>query len=221
MSFEKNESLLREFYDYAVRSGFDEELILSRENLMKYVETSVDAYREYPLFLQIFDGRYNEKVLSRMMKVDFRSRLKMMGGIASSSNYESVLLFEPPKTKKTGMVQYVRVADVGDFSLLFKSAMYKQEKYEDYALEKREEYLDDITWYIYIFATKMDCQRQGHGKKIMKLLLDFSDLKGYRICLETNLKENVTMYENFGFKNMDSSVYGENLEHYVMLYSGK
>ncbi|HAK57508.1 MAG TPA: hypothetical protein DCP06_00865 [Lachnospiraceae bacterium] len=221
MNSEKNKLLLREFYDHAIRNGVDEDVIFSADNLMEYVDTALDAYREYPLFLHTFDGVYNEKVLSRMMKVDFRSRLKLMGGIASSKNYESILLFEPPNTPKTGMVEYVRVADVGDFSLLFRSAMYKQEKYEDYALEKRKEYLDDNTWYIYIFATRNEFQRQGHGKKLIKLLCSFADINGYRICLETNLKENVTMYENFGFKNMDSSIYKETLEHYVMLYTGK
>ena len=80
---------------------------------------------------------------------------------------------------------------------------------------------DDNTWYIYIFATRNEFQRQGHGKKLIKLLCSFADINGYRICLETNLKENVTMYENFGFKNMDSSIYKETLEHYVMLYMGE
>ena len=128
MNSEKNKLLLREFYDHAIRNGVDEDVIFSADNLMEYVDTSLDAYREYPLFL------------SRMMKVDFRSRLKLMGGIASSKNYESILLFEPPNTPKTGMVEYVRVADVGDFSLLFRSAMHKQEKYTVVETECQQEY---------------------------------------------------------------------------------
>ncbi len=47
-----------------------------------------------------------------MMSVDFKSRLNTLAGITTGADYESVVLLEAPKTKKTGMLEYVRAADL-------------------------------------------------------------------------------------------------------------
>ena len=49
----------------------------------------------------------------------------------------------------------------------------------------------------------------------------FADENGYNLCLETNASENVPMYERFGFRLMDTSVFKRRLWHYVMVYDGK
>ncbi len=211
-----------EFYEYVRQQGFSKELLFTAENQNRFIETSVDGYREYPLFLHIFGGKYDETVFRRMMSVDFLSRLagNTMAGIASSG-YESVLLLEPPASNRVGMKEYVKVAKPADFLLLFKKPMYRLEDFEKYALRKREAYLDENTWYVYIFATKMACQHQGYGKKLLNLMLSYADDKKCRICLETNSAANVQMYEHFSFRVMEDDVYQGTLEHHVMLYPGQ
>ena len=218
MSFASGEECIREFYAHAVRNDFSEELFLSETNRNRYVETAVDGYRDYPLFMQVFDGTYDEKTLARMMAVEFKSRLHTTVGIATGG-YESVMLIEPPMTKKPGIFQHVRVADPGDYTLLFKKGMYRQEEFEKFALKKRSPYLDETTWYLFVYATRKEFQGQGYGKKLMKQVLSFADSTGNRVCLETNRAENIAMYEHFGFKNVDSSRYRDSLDHYVLLYS--
>ncbi|MCR5683980.1 MAG: GNAT family N-acetyltransferase [Lachnospiraceae bacterium] len=221
MSYANTDGYTEGFYDHCLQNGLSKEVFLSKDNIEKYIAASVDAYRDYPLFLHVFGGRYDEKTLGRMMSVDFRSRLGVMVGIASGNEYESIMMIEPPLARKTGMAQYVKAANAADYSLIFKPAIYRQEDYEKFALNKRRAYLDEKTWYIYIFATRKEYQHKGHGKKLMNLMLSFADSTGSRLCLETNLSDNVGMYEHFGFKIMDSSTYKNALEHYVMLYTGK
>lgn len=36
--------------------------------------------------------------------------------------------------------------------------LYRLEEFEKYALEKRKPFLDEKTWYMYIFATSEDAQ---------------------------------------------------------------
>ena len=210
-----------EFYEFAMQEGFSEEWFLTATNLRHFIETAIDAYREYPLFARVFGGTYDEKTLRRMMTVDFKSRFHRMAGVTGSGQYESVLIMETPNREKTGMLQYVKVAGIRDYTMLFHPATYRQGDYEKYALAKRSPYMDARTWYVYVFATKRECQRQGYGKKLMKLLLSFADQKGYRICLETNLRENVPLYEAFGFRLMDTDTYKGELDHFVMLYEKK
>jgi len=132
-----------------------------------------------------------------------------------------MVLVEPPKTKRTRLMQYLRAADLPSYSLMLNPATYRQDAFEKYALKMRKPYLDEKTWYVYIFATKKVFQRMGYGKQLMNVLVSFANEKGYRLCLETNATENVTMYQRFGFKLMDTSNYKQRMAHYVMLYTGK
>jgi ribosomal protein S18 acetylase RimI-like enzyme len=220
MKTENDGEKIKELYDFCVNNGIPEDRFLSDGNLDRYIETSIDAYRNYPMFMYVFNGVYDKDTLERMLKVDFKSRMKKMLGI-SNGNYESVILVEPPMAKRTGLMQYIKAADRSSYSLLLKAATYRQDTYEKYALKKRKPYVDEKTWYIYIFATKKSLQRMGYGKKLMKAVVGFANANGYRLCLETNASENVTMYERFGFKLMDSTIFKKRIWHYVMLYDGE
>lgn len=210
-----------EFVDYCLQRGFPERLFFNEANLDDYIETVVDAYNGYPVFLHVFNGKYDAETLARMLKVDFKSRVGKTLGIATG-NYESVLLFEPPKNSKTGFVQYLKSADLSSIPLFFKPETSRMGAFEKYALKKRETYLDDKTWYLYIFTTQKAYQRKGYGKRLMNLLVSFAKERGYRLCLETNLAANIGLYESFGFSLMDSSVYKKGrLQHYVMLWDDK
>ena len=109
---------IKEFVDYCLQSGYSEGLFLNERNVDEYVETSVDAYNGYPLFLDVFNGGYDAKTYTRMLRVDFKSRLGKTLGIATD-NYESVLLLEPPEVPKTGMIQYLKAADMSSIPLFF------------------------------------------------------------------------------------------------------
>ena len=218
MTYASIDEWIKEFYDYAVEAGFPREVFFSQDNCARYVDTAIDGYRDYPLFCSLFGGRYNAEQLTKMMTVDFTSRLRKAAGIASSAEYESVILIEPPHAKKESLRQYAKVARLSDYAMLLKPATYRQEAYESYATKKREAYMDDRTWYMYVFATRLDMQHKGYGKKLMNLICAFARDKGYRICLETNLDGNIAMYEHFGFKLMDSSTYKGKMGHYVLLF---
>lgn len=218
MSFERCEKRISEFYDFAISNGLQKDCFLSNDNIDEYTRTAVDAYRDYPLFCHVFEKGYDAGTLSQMMSVDFRSRIGMTAGIAFNSSYESVMLIEPPNAGKVGLIQYTKVAKPADYALLLKRAIYRQEAYESFARKKRQAFLDEKTWYIYLFATKKKYQSCDYGKKLMDLMTLFTDKNGYRICLETDLKENVAMYEHFGFKLMDESLYKSNMQHYVMVH---
>ena len=220
MISENIDERIRDFYRFAADNDFAADSLLREDNLDKYVETALDGYSEYPLFFHILGGSYDRKTLGRMMSVDFKLRLLSTAGIASSDNYESVLMIEPPHTGRISLSQYVRCADPSYYPLLFKPAIYRQMTFEKYALEKRKPFLDDSTWYMYIFATRKEFQHRGYGKKLMNLAVSYADKKSCRLCLETNHIDNIALYKHFGFRTVGTSVYKNKLEHYVMLYGG-
>ncbi|MBO5552074.1 MAG: GNAT family N-acetyltransferase [Lachnospiraceae bacterium] len=212
---------LKELYGYALQNGFEKASFLSKRNMDRFIETTVDGYSDYPLVLHDFGGRFNEKALRtmrQMFSLDFRTRLRTTAGLACSGRFESVLTAEPPMTEQTGLLQYLKASKAGDYLLMLKPSFYRQDAYERFALKKRQPYMDDNTWYIYIFVTKKNYQKRGYGKKLLSLMCSYADKYGYRICLETDLEDNVALYEHFGFHLMDASVYKNRLKHFVMLY---
>lgn len=81
-----------------------------------------------------------------------------------------------------------------------------------------EEKLQD---YIKRKPNKEEFQRQGYGKRLFGLLMDFAKKNDYEICLETNKESNIALYESFGFQLVESLVYKKQLGHYVMFFSPK
>ncbi len=221
MNSGKDNPYIRSFYDHAVKNGFSQEWLFGEENLEHYIDTATDAYSDYALFKHVFKGRYDTDLFAHMMRVDLRSRLDITAGIASGEKYESVMLIEPPKAEKTGMADYFGVARPEDFKLLLQPIIYRLEGFEKYARENRKQFLDDNTWYVYIFATGKEYQGRGYGKKLMEELLSFACENGFRLCLETNERGNLGMYEHFGFRTVKESLYQNTLEHYNMIYDAK
>lgn len=207
---------IRDLYDFAVQKGFPESSLFGKENWENYIRTAIDAYRDYALFKHIFRGRYDEKTFSRMMAVDFKSRMSIMAGLASGEAYESITLLEPPGSRRTGMPDYFRAADLPAYTLLAHPEMYRLNAFERFARKAREPFLDRDTWYLYVFATQRRFQGMGHGKKLMQFVLSFANARGFRICLETNDAGNVALYRHFGFDLVHYSQYQGVLDHYVM-----
>ena len=218
MTFTNENPSIRALYEHAFSKGLSPKCVFNEETQDRYIETAIDAYRDYALFRYLFNGKYDTDVFSHMMSVDFRSRIGFTAGIASSEAFESVMLIEPPKAEKPDMADYFKVAHPSDYSLLLRPIMYRMEGFEKYALEKREQFLDERTWYIYVFATKEEFKGRGFGRKLMDILLSFADDNKCRVCLETNDSGNVGMYEHFGFKTAAVSQYRGVLEHYNMIY---
>ncbi len=216
MNSGKDNPYIRSFYDHAEKNGFSRTWMFNGDNLEQYIDTAIDAYSDYALFRHLFKGRYDPELFAHMMNVDFRSRLGITAGIASSGKYESIMLAEPPKTGKTGMSDYLNVARPGDFRLLLEPIIYRLESFEKYSRENRAEFLDDNTWYVYIFATKKAYQRKGCGKKLMEELISYAGENGFRLCLETNESGNLGLYEHFGFRTVKKLLFQNTLEHYIL-----
>ena len=83
------------FTDYCIKNGFNKELFLNEKNIDEYAKTAANGYIGYPVMDVNFNGKYDEHLFYRMLRIDFKSRLNKSIGIASE-NYESVLIIEAP-----------------------------------------------------------------------------------------------------------------------------
>ena len=195
-------------------------IILSGENV-------VGRYQDHQDLAGCMSGPYqdvSQKSIAGIFIIGFHLKRFHQAGDGihnliglSTDDYRSVMLLEPPMTEKPRKLQYFLSADIHTFSVFLHPSSYRQDDYENYALRTRTPFIDEKTWYLYIFTTQKKYQRQGYGKKLIGSIISFAKEKGYSLCLETDLDENVPMYENFGFRVMDSSIYNNSLHHYVMV----
>ncbi len=205
------------FHSFCLDNGISPDRLFSETNWSKYVDTAVDGFTDYPLFLDVCRGTYKAKTIKKIFGVDARSRLNTTLGLATDE-YESILLIEPPSMRKVGFLDYARVVKLNELHLLFIPISVRQQNFENFAKRKRKLFLDDRTIYAYMFATQMKYQRQGYGKKLFSILIRFAKENGYRICLETNKKDNAPLYEKFGFEVALEDVYKNRVEHLVMIF---
>lgn len=215
---DKSKLYINELYEYASLMDIPKEGFINAKNLNEYVATAVDAYKGYSVFQYMYDGKYDEVELAQMLTIDYKSWIDRIAGMSVSQNYESIVLLEPPNAKRVGMLDYIRTATLPEFKLLFRPSLHRLEKFSKFALKLRKQFLDERTWYFYIFATRHDAQGKKYGKRLMNVLLSFAEDRNYRICLETNSDSNLSMYEHFGFKKMVSSCFNDSIVHYVMLF---
>ena len=213
-------SFKEQFRQFCLENGIKEECLFSKKNGRTFAETAIDGYTDYPVFLYSCGGKYKAKTLTDMFSIDFKSRVNTTLGIASD-HFESVLLIEPPSTRKVGFLDYAKAVNLKNFYLLFIKTSLRQQAFENFALKVRKKYMGERTIYAYVFSTKMELQRQGYGKRLFGLLMDFAKKNDYEICLETNKESNIALYESFGFQLVESLVYKKQLGHYVMFFSPK
>ena len=75
MNYTNSNAYIKELYAFLEDNGLDKNTFLAINNIDKYIETSIDGYSNYPLFLKIFNGKYNKIILNKLMRVDYKSRL--------------------------------------------------------------------------------------------------------------------------------------------------
>jgi ribosomal protein S18 acetylase RimI-like enzyme len=56
--------------------------------------------------------------------------------------------------------------------------------------------------YLFIIGVATEFQGQGFGGKLLRALIDTCDISGNSIYLETEIEQNVKLYEKFGFNTV-------------------
>ena len=72
--------------------------------------------------------------------------------------------------------------------------------------KKHEEMINDIHWYLQLLGVDPEYQGKGLAGKLLREMLTRIDEDGLPCYLETELEENVPIYEHFGFQTLEEYV---------------
>ncbi|HEY97485.1 MAG TPA: GNAT family N-acetyltransferase [Dehalococcoidia bacterium] len=79
----------------------------------------------------------------------------------------------------------------------------RMQKFADALKEKQQEIVSGIHWYLQLIGVEPEQQGKGFASQLIREMLHRIDKEGLPCYLETELEENVPIYEHFGFQTIE------------------
>ena len=172
--------------------------------------------------LQYLLGDVSEKARSRYCQTTYRSMYGEAIMISTESKIDNLIVLCPPGYRGIPTMRFLRSGGIGVAFGLGLGAMKRSIAFEKNAVEIRNRYSDDKTWYLMTFAVRAGKTHHGLGSEILRQVLDWMDKNHYSVYLETHKAVNVELYEHFGFQVADTCfVPGSQIKQYGMLRAAR
>ena len=196
-----------------------EHLYRMQENdIDAYGMTAALAYQNYPLFDWTFNDKYDVDKMAMTVATSIRAMKEYAIGISTDKDASAIALLVPPNYKGTPVLPYMLR---GGFKLLAKTSLpyyIRLASYELVAAKVREKHTNCKCWYFYNLTVKPECQGKGQATLLLKAIFDFMDNQKQDLYLETHKKENISLYEHYGFELLEeTSIPKSNVVQYAMI----
>ena len=213
----KNKSNSNEF-ELALKAIKDAGLYIAQpKDLERLAESAKHSYEGYPLHDWFAKGTYDGEVTKQIIHISLKTMINDGIIYADSEEINGFAMWLPPNYPGvnalaflfSGGIKLIMYAGLGIVDRLL--------SYESYAMKLKEKNSSSEDWYLYNLSVVKDKQGKGIASKLLKPMLKLLDKQNKGCYLETNKKENVSLYEHFGFKLMEEGMVPKsNVKHYAM-----
>lgn len=191
---------------------------MRKEDIPTFSDSISTAYEGYPFFDYLFDGGYNKPLVEEIFNVSMNIQFPNLVSLSADNKASSVAIFIPSKFTNIGGMRYLFNGGFGLIGRMGMPAAKRMSRYEKYTLKIMKENINDDAWYVFNFCTRPEYRHTGLSSSTMRPMLDYLDRVKKSLYLETHKKENVAMYEHFGFKVVnESKISGSDCDFYAML----
>lgn len=168
--------------------------------------------------LQYLLGDASEKVCSRYCQTTYRSMLGDAIMISSNSKIDNLIIMCPPGYRGIPTMRFLCNGGLATACRVGLGAIKRSVVFEKNAVEVRNRFSDNRTWYLMTFAVRAGKTHRGLGSAILRPVLEWMDKNHNSVYLETHKEVNVEMYEHFGFQLVDvCMIPGTQKKQYGML----
>lgn len=173
---------------------FDSLYSIQKKELTKVVNVLVDAFAEESMWKEIFKDEEKNRALTEVM---VRFCLKYGNVVATSENIEGVMALAPHDKAMTVW----RILRSGAFLISMKiSKEAKMMEILTRAVEEAKKSLElGPHIHLLIMGVSKEFQGKGFGGKLLKAVIEKSEIERIPIYLETQKEANVRLYEKFEF----------------------
>ena len=175
---------------------------VQKGDIIRAGKVLADAFQQDPLWNKIYEGESNiEKRFRAHFEVPVRHCLKYGEVYAPSKDLEGVIAWVPGKYADMTAWSIIRSGAVGAAIRMGSNASKKMGPVFKPVTEDRHEHMAMSTYlYLLVIGVDTKLQGKGFGRKLIGAAIEKSEREGLQLYLETELEENVKMYEHFGFK---------------------
>ena len=175
---------------------------VQKGDIIRSGKVLADAFQHDPLWNKIYEGEADiEKRFCADFEVPVRHCLNYGGVYAPSKNLEGVVAWVLGEYADMTVWRIIRTGGVGA-AIRMRSTIWKKMGPVIRAItEDRHEHMAGSTYlYLLVVGVATKLQGKGFGRKLIGAAIEKSEREGLQLYLETELEENVKMYEHFGFK---------------------
>jgi len=175
---------------------------VQKGDIIRAGKVLANAFQQDPLWNKIYEGESDiEKRFRAHFEVPFRHCLKYGEVYAPSKDLEGVIAWVPGKYADMTAWSIIRSGAVGAAIRMGSNASKKMGPVFKPVTEDRHEHMARSTYlYLLVIGVDTKLQGKGFGRKLIGAAIEKSEREGLQLYLETELEENVKMYEHFGFK---------------------
>ena len=191
--------------------------IVKPEDIEKLAESAKNSYGGYPLHDWFAGGTYDGETTKQIIHISLKTMINDGRIYADSEEINGFAMWLPPNYPGVNALAFLFS---GGFKLILHAGLGivgRLLSYESYAMKLKENNSSSNDWYLYNLSVVKDKQGKGIASKLLKPMLQFLNEQNKGCYLETNKKENVNLYEHFGFKLMEEGMVPKsNVKHYAM-----
>lgn len=178
---------------------------LTKSQLKQATELLARGFHEYPEFVHTFPQESERAQIKPMFSTVLEYGLRYGEVYTTSSNLEGVAIWLSPQYAHFSVS---RMLAAGAWKLPFQMnicLVYRYMGNMKTALNFQRHYDGIPYWYLVMIAVDPPYQGKGYAGDLIKPMLERIDKEKLPCYLETTLDKNVTLYQHYGFKVVETT----------------
>lgn len=192
--------------------------LASYDDFEKLSDIAMNAYKDYPLHNWFSNGKYDKYISKKIMLISLKSLYKTGIVYADKKDSSGFVICLPPGFTGNKILPFIYH---GGIDLVFRYGLkiiFKLLSYENFAMQLKKKHTGNKDLYLYNLCVQKNAQGNKIASKLLDPILNFCDNNSLTCYLETNYKNNVSLYEHFGFTlKEDTFIPNTNVNHYAMV----
>ena len=175
---------------------------VQKGDIMQASKVLADAFQHDPIWNKIYEGDPDiEKRFQAFFEGGVRYCLKYGEVYAPSEDLEGVIGLVPGKYADMNWWRAIRSGTIGvGIRMGLRAAMKMGTVFKSVTADRRKNMAGCTFLYVLVIGVATELQGKGFGRKLIGAAIEKSEREGLQLYLETEVEENVKMYEHFGFR---------------------
>lgn len=180
---------------------------LNRSHVRKLSKLCAVAFFDNPSSAYIFPGqRQRIKKLRHLFQFALTYGILYGEAYSTSHNIEGFAVWLKSKHGNLSLHRLLKAGILRCVSKIGITAIARLMQTIKHSVSMHNKYMPDEHWILYLIAVHPAHQKKGHAGVLIRYLLDHVETQRLPCVLETSNKENVSLYEHFGFRLKHHSI---------------